>query len=603
MTSVNNIPFPNPHDADALNEFLDTRASGRDIDPEDDVQAAASDFHRLAASARFEKGPRDMSTATLSASTAPVSNRTRRQIQALQQHSRWNTWISTALVATLLLSLVGYGIWNDPGRDDNNLALAPQTASPITDDPLNPETSPWIADFSVEDCTLQGTQNYDLPSSATVEAEPQGYAVTGPASEEDALAVADAYRDMRGCRNLDGAFNYWSQARIESTPRLLNDENRQELTDLEGYFRTVYPDHFMAVATGLQVEPRLQDEWDLRNDHGITGLPIPLAAKLNPEWGVELSDGRVAFPATIVYAANDPAIVANGLPVDKPDSTVAMVFTFEDGAWKYDDSLLLCIVNCDYGVGNPVNPAEAPWARPADPEQCTAAPITSDEYRERLSDFPSYTDRSYNIAGNATEEDATEAARAGQSLLDCSLAGRAFVVEALLTDLGLHHYRFTQQATVPRSAELAGYLRQRDVGGRNLMLESSSVMRIAVVDGPITPYMPDGWTWEPLVNAENVASTHMPEYGFNPATAMLLGDGRIAFGATQLVALDSRAAITYEGNVWQWFSGWTVLQETEGRWRIDEMLFTHRDFMVVEANHAWWWEPQYDATPVATPLN
>jgi hypothetical protein len=44
-----------------------------------------------------------------------------------------------------------------------------------------------------------------------------------------------------------------------------------------------------------------------------------------------------------------------------------------------------------------------------------------------------------------------------------------------------------------------------------------------------------------------------------------------------------------------------MLQETDEGWLVDELLYPHRDYLVVEENHAWWWEPQYDATPVASP--
>ena len=81
----------------------------------------------------------------------------------------------------------------------------------------------------------------------------------------------------------------------------------------------------------------------------------------------------------------------------------------------------------------------------------------------------------------------------------------------------------------------------------------------------------------------------------------MLEDGRIVLVATGPIELDSRAAVTYEGNTSLWFPGWLVMKQTADGWLIDEMLYASPNNLVVEESYEWWWEPQYDATQVATP--
>lgn len=611
---MTNIPFPNSNDADALNDYLDDLAAGKQATPDGDVQRAAAAMHALAnqslpiildRESENHTGGNQMQTANYS---PPISNRTRRSTLPARKESRRQSWISIGLVAALLFSVVGYGFWNHPGESDdsNNIAWAPGTATPLEQqsEPLNPETSPWMADFSVDDCTLAIESNYVIASPEAIEAQPQGYGVVGPATDEDANAIASTYRDMRGCRNMGGAFNYWSHARINNAPRVLNDENRQQLTEIEDYFRTVYPQQFMAVGNDLQVDARMQAEWDLRDQYGIIGIPLPMEAKLNPAWGVELSDGRIAFPATIMYSATDPAITANGLPTDRPDSTVTMIFTFEDGSWKYDDSLQLCLVNCDYGVGNPANPDEETWVNSADPAQCEVTPISGDEYRERLATLPKFDDLSYTISGDAAEADATDAVNTAQSLYDCAIEPEQFQMEAHFTDLGLFNYRFMMQNSAPRDARTAPYFRQRDLGARDLLISVGPQQQATVVDGAVETYTPDEYVWEitpKTADAQNVASTYPSESTYDPASALQLEDGRILLVSTGLISLDSRWAITYEGDSSRWFNGWLVMKETADGWLIDEMPFASPNNLVAEESYQWWWEPQYDATPAATP--
>lgn len=368
---MTNIPFPNPHDADALNDYLDELAAGKQAIPESDVETAATEFHQMASRAEVNpptqsieqvRGKQTVHTATLA---APVSNRTRRQMAQETRPGKSYGWLSALIVAGLLISMIGAAWLNrEPGNPNDNLAFAPGTATAIAEDEvLTPESAAWIADFDPADCTeTSGLNQIEINYQTMPTSDPQGYGIVGPAQAEDANAAVDQYRAMRSCETLTEAWAYWTDARVNEHRRILNDQNRAELADLQAHYAENYPNQFMVIMNDLTISPEIEAEWSARKDAGVIGQPIPLEAKLNPEFAVELSDGRIAFPATNVYSFDDPAIMAYGFPEENPASTVVMIFAEEDGSWKYDDSLALCLVNCENGVGNPLDPEEASWA-------------------------------------------------------------------------------------------------------------------------------------------------------------------------------------------------------------------------------------------------
>ncbi len=341
---MQSIPFPNPHEADALNDYLDTRASGVETEPEDSVQAAASDFHRLAASARFEKGPRDMSTATLTSPPAPVSNRTRRHEQVHRTPSRWNTWISTTLVAALLLSVVGYGIWSGPGRDDNNLAWAPQTASPMAEEPLL-----WTAPISPRECpedevipgydpdnpsgVLYTQEDYDKVSSE------RDYEIIGRANPKDANAVVSRMRQVQGCAVYAKQLPWWS-ARFEYENRTTAGRTSLEAigdqrASAEATVGAWYEDELGLTPADMWVE---QNPADLTLDGSGALVTQGL---FNPDHAVQFADGRIGIIHSVVTYEPVEHVVA---PYYSPNMSI---FVLQDGQWMLDETLPICFGECE----------------------------------------------------------------------------------------------------------------------------------------------------------------------------------------------------------------------------------------------------------------
>lgn len=605
---MNQIPFPNSHDADALNDWLDAYSAGEQVSPNDDVQTAAMQLLAMAERANpvMTKGE----TPPASAMNPPISNHTHTANAPRSGANRWHTWLSATLVATMLLSLVGYAWLRGPGGnggwDDKNIAYAPQVASPMVGNILDPSTSPWIADFDPADCTqFSGLRQVTIDYASMPRSDPQSYLVEGVATTDEAQAVVDQYRAMRGCTNLSNAWAYWTEARINEYQRTITDETKVELADLQRYFAGVYPQQFMAVANSINVSDEVKAEWSARAEADLVGQPIPLEAKLNPDYAVMLADGRIAFPATVMYSASDPAILQTGLPVEYPPSTVVMIFELTEGTWKYDDSLALCLANCSGGIGNPLDPNVDTWAQPIDERACLAQPMipTLTYSGETL---PAYADREYQLTTATPDVDVTNrVSDAANTWIACitqdydSNESRSY-----MTQLGSINLALMQEGGYSDPFVIAPYLRHRDTQSIRLLTSVPGWFQLAVVNMPIR-YLSEGLTWSPMYSGadENIANLHTMELGFNPNTMAELSDGRMIMSSTPLISLYNRGAITYEGDQANASTIGIVLQHHDDLWLIDEIILapwkaTH---VLTHQPRGWWWDPAFDATPVATP--
>ncbi len=609
---MTNIPFPNPHDADVLNDYLDSLVAGKPANPGTEVESAAQEFHALASRANvhapqqsgtFAKGQETMHTATLA---APVSNRTRKQFKSESKGKSYG-WLSAVIVAGLLLSMLGSAWINrEPRNPNENLAWAPGTAEAIENDALDPESNAWIADFDAADCTeTSDLQDVTIDYQAMQNLEPQGYGIVGPAQSDEASAAVEQYRAMRGCETFGDAWAYWTEARINEHTRVLNDQNRAELAELESHFAEKYPQQFMVVMNDPTVSPEIEAEWAARESEGTLGQPIPLEAKLNPEFAVELNDGRIALPATVVYSLDDPAIKARGFPEENPASTVVLIFAMEDGSWKYDDSLALCLVNCANGMGTPLDAAENPWAKDLLNQTCSAQPASPDSpssgnYELATTDFES---REYNPIGPADSEAANEAGEVVTAWNICSSkeGDTSYQTLSYMSQLGAMNMHYLVNDGTGDPFVSAPYLRQWENGSTDLVTGTMLWNQISVLDEPVRTTF-GSLTWEPVAfgDAPNTASvrTIMSQQGFNPATAVELSDGRITVFSAPTISIEDRGAVTYEGNrPLQQVAGVT-LKQFDGQWLVDELITAQNGVFAHNESTSWWWGEEFDTPDV-----
>ncbi|MCA9833096.1 MAG: hypothetical protein KC435_04070 [Thermomicrobiales bacterium] len=609
---MNQIPFPDPHDADALNDWLDAYSAGEQVLPTSDMQTAALQLLALAERANpvMTNGEIAMTTQSTSAMNPPISNHTHTANAPRSGANRWHTWLSAALVATMLLSLVGYAWLSGPGGnggwDDKNIAYAPQVASPMVGNVLDPSTSPWIADFDPADCTQSsGLRQVTIDYASMPKSDPQSYLVEGLATIDEAQEVVDQYRAMRGCTNLSDAWAYWTEARINEYQRTITDATKVELADLQRYFAGVYPQQFMAVASSINVSDEVKAEWSARAEADLVGQPIPLEAKLNPDYAVMLADGRIAFPATVMYSASDPAILQTGLPVEYPPSTVVMIFELTEGNWKYDDSLALCLANCSGGIGNPLDPNVDTWAVSMSDQVCERQPMSPDLDYGLQETVPEYADREYKPVGPPTADIATIASQTATSWYAClDHEAAASTITTYMTPLGEMNMMLLEQGSFSDPFAVAPYLRQRETESAELLMALPTLSQVAVIDAPIN-YRINGMTWTPMISGatENTNHWRMMESHLAPQTAMTLSDGRIFVANIPVVSLYDRGAITYEGSPSTLQTLVVVMQQHDGFWLVDEVwIAAGRTTFVLSLGHdSWWWDPAFDATPVATP--
>ncbi|MCO5224301.1 MAG: hypothetical protein M9953_03085 [Thermomicrobiales bacterium] len=586
------LPFPTNHDADDLNDWLDALVTGDQAPPSNEVQAAAVRVHALAATSPTVSTQQEGPPMTATALSLPHGR------QAYRRPERnWSTWISAVLVAAILVSLVNWFRLPPANQDRPNIAHAPAGLISANLNPLNSNTAPWTADFDPADCTETSDISEVLVDYSAIPIEdPQSYEIIGDAEHDDAEAAAEQYRAMRGCAYMKSAWAYWTEARINQHPRVLDETSSIELAELQSYFADRYPEQFMAVGDDLHVSLKIWSEWTTRADHNFIGQPIPLAAKLNPDWAVTLADGRIAFPATVMYSSADPAIYLGGLPVDDPVSTVVIVFANVDGTWKYDDSLALCLANCAGGVGNPIDPEIETWVQPSDQQECTAQPLIADLNYDLSDGFPDYSDREYQVADTSPSSTAQVVAQTANSWYGCSFnnAGSPESV-SYLTPLGRTNVVLIEQGGYGDPFEIAPYLRQREMETSKLLSVTPNWTQIAVVDMPLA-YAQFGMIWTPGFSgtAENSARVTTQEGAFNPGATVTLSDGRVAIGHTSLISINDRGAITYEGNAMANPQFGLILQQHGDLWLVDEILVSQNGALAFTQSDGWWWQNTFD---------
>lgn len=422
-------PRPDNPDADHLNTLLDDMRSGTgapDAAPAESTGAAALadaadqlrglgrradapaaaylDHHPLQnrwediMSTAFPAATsRDVTGETL-APSAPVSNRTRNAVMPRQPH-RLNAWLSAAIVALMLLGTVGGAWWLGPGGDgpneDSRIRLAAvtqgdSTPAAIWPEPLTPETAPWVAAITPDECDIEPMPYEDYAKAVTT--DPGGipdrsYEIVGPAAPDDAQAAVKVLRGWKACGDLDDA----DRIRAYVTTDFLfflnftsgNSPYREEMdrirADVERRWTLwandtgLFP---LAIVEGVDPPERALEIWTFSKSvlEGTNKVPpsefdplVYYEARFNPDDAVMLADGRLMVPTTYVYWANDPWIQEYGLSSEPTMRTAAAILKQVDGEWRIDESAIwICIGGCEDVLGGTATPVASPIATPVD---------------------------------------------------------------------------------------------------------------------------------------------------------------------------------------------------------------------------------------------
>ena len=305
-----------------------------------------------------------MHTATLA---APVSNRTRRQMQAADKTpGRSYGWLSAVIVAGLMISMIGSSWLNrEPGNPHDNLAFAPGTAETIVDD-----GTPWTQPVSFKECpedaerhvydpenpgdTMYSQEDYDQVSSE------RSYEIVGSAAPEDADAVVTRMRETQACIYEGKSTLTWT-ARFEYENRTTAGRESVDATADKRAEGSESVSDWLKTELGLTYQDLIvyqdPDELTLDGTESVVNSTL-----FNPDMVVEFADGRIGIAPNIV--TYEP--ISQQWDVDSVEGTKVYVtiFVYQDGEWMLDENLPVCIGDCsDLPEGTPMSGFD-PYATP-----------------------------------------------------------------------------------------------------------------------------------------------------------------------------------------------------------------------------------------------
>lgn len=246
---------------------------------------------------------------------------------------------------------------------------------------------------------------------------------------------------------------------------------------------------------------------------------------------------------------------------------------------------------------------EDEWLAWVTPEECTAEPMTTEEYAEIMREEPDISGRSYEVVGPADAETAEAVASAARAHEACGLFGTYQQERALQTDGYVFFRQFSANQTLSYGEWLAINRKHGMLLSETMPVLEPSDRLVMTVEQPPDELPPLPLPPDIPVGDLNATVFSTPTY--LPENAMLLADGRIAIPVTTLAWSGNAADPEYERAVRGFFDRFLendrllILSDKSGTWKVDEDLrFCQSD------DCDRFWNPTLatpDATPVATP--
>lgn len=246
---------------------------------------------------------------------------------------------------------------------------------------------------------------------------------------------------------------------------------------------------------------------------------------------------------------------------------------------------------------------EEEWLTWVTPEECTAEPMTTEEYAEIMREEPDISGRSYEVVGPADAETAEAVANAARAHEACGLFGTYQQERALQTDGYIFFRQFSANQTLSYGEWLAMNRKHGMLLSETMPVPEPSDRLVMTVEQPpdeLPPLLPP-----PDIPVGDLNAMVFSTPTYLPEKAMLLADGRIAIPVTTLAWSGNAADPEYERAVRGFFDRFLendrllILSDKSGTWKVDEDLrFCQSD------DCDQFWNPTLatpDATPVATP--
>lgn len=292
---------------------------------------------------------------------------------ARERRSAWRSvgsWCSMALIAAMLIAM-GSMVWAlRPGADDDHSLLASATSLAVgtalaSPSPVATDGESWLRWPLPEDCNVEPMSHEDYATimSAQPDISGRSYEVVGPPSEAEAIAAADAARIHFACeafslttqeRTLSSAaytfFQSWSMARTTSDADLAT-ANLVHGMELSVTLEPKRPSAYIGYPEGTPDIAEMAlwplTEWSTQLPYDVQ---VALALTFDPANAMELADGRIAIPATMLgfmldghsVTQDDLARRGTDLPALDVVAPPLYVMTQESGRWVVDEVLTYC---------------------------------------------------------------------------------------------------------------------------------------------------------------------------------------------------------------------------------------------------------------------
>lgn len=236
--------------------------------------------------------------------------------------------------------------------------------------------------------------------------------------------------------------------------------------------------------------------------------------------------------------------------------------------------------------------AEQDWMAPVQATECDVEPMSFEAYAEIMRREPDVSARSYGVQGPVAPEIVAEVVRTARVHDACTQAGAIEQQRALETPA----YIFLRTANANRttSDDELNMLKLEHVQELSAQLPTLAPEQLLVVADEAPENI--------LKQIEASPASPMARYwyGYNPALAVMLDDGRVALPLVNMSWAKDPHSLSPEDTASEpaIVSSVVIFSNASGEWKLDEWLF---DFCSGDCN-AFWNRLESPATPVVTPI-
>lgn len=219
------------------------------------------------------------------------------------------------------------------------------------------------------------------------------------------------------------------------------------------------------------------------------------------------------------------------------------------------------------------------WLTWIQPEECTAEPMTTEEYAAIMREQPDISGRSYEVVGPADPAPAEAVARAARAHEACLLYGDYRQTRSLETDAYVSFAAYSANRTISAAELHALNLEHGQLLSKSLPAGDASDRIVATSEKPpegMPRYIPEAKrSIEYPVSMALFGSTYLP------ADAMVLADGRVAMPVTMMYWVGTPADPEAEEEIGQLIDEYTsirmmvyvdIFSDESGSWKLDERL-------------------------------